>query len=43
MPDQEVVEELHKPIITKFEKKKSISTFWRQCLGCWNKQYAMNM
>ena len=27
MPDQEVVEELHKPIITKFEKKKSISTF----------------
>ena len=27
MPDQEAVEELHKPIITKFERKKSIFTF----------------
>ena len=27
MPDQELVEELHKPIIRKFEKRKIYSSF----------------
>ena len=32
-PNKELVEELHKPIIRKFETKKSILIFYRQYLG----------
>ena len=32
--NKEVAEESHKPIIRKFKKRKSILTFYRQCLRC---------
>ena len=34
MSNKDLVEDLHKPIIRKFKKKKKILTFYRQYLGC---------
>ena len=34
MSDQKLAEELHKPIITRFEKIKSTNKFYRQYFGC---------
>ena len=34
MSNKELAEELHKPVIKKFKKKKSTITFYRQYLGC---------
>ena len=34
MLNKELVDELHKPIIKKFEKRKSKLTFYRQYLWC---------
>ena len=41
MPNQQLGEELHKPIIKKFEKQNVHSSF-RQILGCWSSRYATN-
>ena len=38
---KEFAEELHKPIIRKFEKKKCKLTFYRQYLECWFCWYAI--
>ena len=34
MPNQQLADELHRPIIRKFRKKKSIFIIQRQYLGC---------
>ena len=40
--NEQLAEELHKPIITKFKKKKSIFSIQRQYLGCRFSRYAIN-
>ena len=42
MPEQQSAEELHKPIIRKFEKWKVHSSFIDNILGCWSSRYAIN-
>ena len=42
MSNKDSSEELLKPIITKLEIKKSTLTFYRQYLGSWSCQYAIN-
>ena len=39
---KELAEELHKPIIRKFEKRKSTITFYRQYLGRRSNRYAID-
>ena len=39
---KELAEELHKPIIRKFEKSKSTITFYRQYLGRRSNRYAID-
>ena len=41
MPNQDLAEKLHKPIIRKFGKRKVYSSF-RQYLGCIFSLYAVN-
>ena len=36
MSDQQLAEELHKPLIKNFKKKESTLIFYRQYLGCWS-------
>ena len=38
MSKKELAEELHKLIIRKIKKKKSVLIFYRQYLGCWSCQ-----
>ena len=38
--NKELAEELHKPIIKKFEKGKVHSSFIDNILGCWSSRYA---
>ena len=40
--NEQLAAELHKPIIRKFKKKKSISRIQRQYLGCRSSRYAIN-
>ena len=40
--NEQLADELHKPIITKFLKKKSIFSIQRQYLGCRFSRYAIN-
>ena len=40
--NNELAEELHKPVIRKFKKKKSTIAFYKQYLGCWSYWYAIN-
>ena len=42
MSSQELAEELHKPIIRKFVKRKSTLILYRQYFGCSSCQYAIN-
>ena len=37
----QLANELHKPIIRKLKKKKSLFVFYRQYLGCWFSWYAI--
>ena len=39
--NQQLAEELHKPVIRKFKKKKSIFSIQRQYLGCRSGRYAI--
>ena len=40
--NEKLAEKLHKLIIRKFEKMKSILIFYRQYLGCCSYRYAIN-
>ena len=40
--NKELAEELHKPIIRRFNKKKSKITFYRQYLACRSGRYAID-
>ena len=40
--NKELAEELHKPIIRKFKKKKITLIFYRQYFGCWSCWYAID-
>ena len=40
--NEQLAEELHKPIIRKFKKKRSIFSIQRQYLGCRFSRYAIN-
>ena len=42
MSNYEIAEELHKSVIRRFENWKLKSIFYRQYLGCWFCQYAIN-
>ena len=43
MSNKKSAEELHKPIIRKFDKTLiSILIFYRQYLGCWSSWYAID-
>ena len=42
MPNQQLADELHKPIIRKFKKRKVYSSFNIQYLGSWSCSYAVN-
>ena len=39
---QHLAEELHKPIIRKFKKRRVCSPFKDNILGCWSWRYAIN-
>ena len=41
--NKELAEELHKPIIRKFKKKKSTLTFYWQYFGCRFSRYAIKV
>ena len=40
--NKELAEELHKPIIKKFKKRKVQSPFIDNIWGCWSYWYAVN-
>ena len=42
LQNEPLAEELHKPIIKKIQKKKSVFSIQRQYLGCWFGRYAIN-
>ena len=42
LSNREIAEELHKPIIGKFDKKKSSLTFYKQYLRCRPSRYAVD-
>ena len=42
IPNKELAEELPKPVIRKFNKRKVHSPFIDNILGCWFRRYAIN-
>ena len=42
MSNQQLVNELHKPIIKELKKNKSLFFICGQCLGHWSCRYAIN-
>ena len=42
MSNKEVAEELQKPVVRKFKKRKVYSSFIKNIWGCWSCRYAIN-